>query len=408
MDFIKKTLDELKKSNLLRKIKTIDKIKYPYIYINKKKYLLFSSNDYLGLMNNRKLKNAAKKAIQKYGTGTGASRLISGTYKLHKELENEVAKFKRTQSALVFPSGYQTNISVISSLVGKEDLVILDKLNHASLIDGARLSGAQVRIYPHKNIQYLEKILKSSKKYKNILVITDSVFSMDGDLAPLKEITKLTKKYKAMLMVDEAHATGVYGENGGGLIEEYGLYRDVDIQMGTFSKALGGQGGYIAGSKKLIEYLINKARGFIYSTGLSPAIAGANLEAIKMKKERKILQEKLWKNIKCFTTQAEACDYVEGGITSRVAWSGYIKSSRRLQPARSQSHIVPIMIGDEKKTLQAAKYLFDHGIYAPPIRYPTVAKNQGRIRISLSAFQRKKDIDKLVLVLEGFPHNLCD
>lgn len=384
MDFINIILKDLKLSGLLRKITIIQKIKYPYIYIDNQKYLLFCSNDYLGLMCNEELKKAAIKAINKYGTGAGASRLVSGSYKLHEELEKKVAIFKGTEKALVFPSGYQTNIRVISALMNRGDLIIIDKYNHASIIDGAKLSGADIRVYPHKNIKYLEKILKSSSLYKKKLIITDSIFSMDGDIAPLKEIVKLSKKYKAALMVDEAHAMGVFGENGAGLAEELNLHNNIDIQMGTFSKALGGQGGYVAGSKELIDFIINKARGFIYSTAISLPVTASNLEAINVVKKDKKLRAKLRKNVKYFKQKL---------------------NEMKINYLGSNSQIFPIIIGDEIKTVKAANYLYAYKIFAPGIRYPTVPKGCGRIRISITAFHRKKDIDYLTGILKKAKNN---
>lgn len=384
MDFINTTLHELESKGLLRKITVIDKIKYPYVYINDKKYLLFSSNDYLGLANHPKLKKAAVEAIKKYGTGSTASRLTSGTYGLHKELEEKVAKFKKSEAALVFPSGYQTNIAVISALAERNDLVILDKFNHASIIDGARLSGADIRIYPHKNIDYLERILKTSRSYKKKLIITESIFSMDGDMAPLKEIAGISKKYNAVLMVDEAHATGVFGKNGGGLIEELNLHNEIDIKMGTFSKALGSQGGFIAGPKKLVNFIINKGRGFIYSTALSPIITASNLMSVNMAEERKVLRQKLWQNV----------NYLKKSL-----------SKLGINYLNSESQIFPLIIGDVEETIKASKYFFSCGIFTPAIRYPTVPKKEGRIRISVCAFQREQDIDRIIKVISAYKSN---
>ncbi|MFA5928454.1 MAG: 8-amino-7-oxononanoate synthase, partial [Candidatus Margulisiibacteriota bacterium] len=266
----------------------------------------FSSNDYLGLSKHPDVVKASLKAAADHGAGAGASRLICGTTILHQELEKKLAKFKHCQSSLVFPTGYMANLGAISAVVGMGDAIIVDELNHASIIDGTRLSGARLLVYKHKDTKRLKTILERyRKRFKNVLIVTDSLFSMDGDIAPLPEICALAKHYKCLSMVDEAHATGVFGPNGEGLVEHFGLGDKVDIIMGTLSKALGSLGGYIAGSKELIEYLTNTSRSFIYSTALPPACCGAALKAIEIVQKDVARRERLWENIRYFTENSE-------------------------------------------------------------------------------------------------------
>ncbi len=272
MDFLSKELQELRDKGLYRNLRTITGPQEPRVIIEGREYLLFSSNNYLGLANHPRLKKASQEAIERYGVGAGASRLISGTMELHTRLEERIARFKGRESAILFSSGYLANLGVITSLVGRDDVVIVDRLNHASIIDAARLSLAKLLVYSHRDMSKLEGVLERCQVYKRRLIVTDSIFSMDGDLAPLPEIVSLAKKYGAFVMIDEAHATGVLGEKGRGAEEHFGLEGKIDIVMGTLSKAIGSLGGFVTGSQKLIEYLKNRARSFIYTTALPPGI----------------------------------------------------------------------------------------------------------------------------------------
>src|SRR3989337_1314968 len=277
LDFILNELQALKDHALMREYKSIESPQFPCVQINGKPYLSFCSNNYLGLADHPKIKQAAIEAIHQYGWGTGASRLVAGNMILHQELEKKIAEFKGTDAALLFPTGYMANVGAICALVGREDIVIGDKLNHASIIDGCRQSGATFRVYPHNNVNQLESLLQKSSIYRRKLVVTDSVFSMDGDAAPLPEIVEIAKKYDAILMIDDAHATGVFGKQGKGMIEHYRLEGKIDIIMGSLSKAIGSIGGFIAGSKHLIDFLKNKARSFIYTTALPTPACAASL-----------------------------------------------------------------------------------------------------------------------------------
>jgi 8-amino-7-oxononanoate synthase len=333
----------------------------------------FSSNDYLGLANDPRLRDAAIAAVKEFGVGAGASRLISGTQSPHLQLESALAKWKGTEAALTFSSGYATALGTIPALVSKGDVVVLDKLCHASLIDGTKLSGALIRVFPHNHLGKLESHLQWSRREhprKRILIVTESVFSMDGDLAPLREIIDLKKQFGALLLLDEAHAVGVLGSNGRGLAAAENLNDDVDVQMGTLSKALGVSGGYICGSRTLIDWLINRARSFIYSTAPPPSVAGAARAAVDFlaSSEGEKRRELLWRNI----------DIVREALS-----------------LKAESAIVPWIIGDEKAAVQMAASLRAEGFFVPAIRYPTVAKASARLRMTVTAAHTEDQIRAL-------------
>ncbi len=379
-EVLESELEGLKAKNLYRSLRMVSSAQGPRIKVEGKDTLLFCSNNYLGLANHPRLIKAAQDALKKYGTSSGASRLISGTMSLHQKLEEEVAIFKEQEAGLVFSSGYMANLGTIAALIGLKDAVISDRLNHASLIDGCRLSRAELKIYPHNNISALEAILKKCGNFRRRLIITEGIFSMDGDIAPLPKICKLAKKYDAWLMVDDAHATGVLGKNGKGSAEYFKLKpNDVDIYMGTFSKALGSMGGFITGSKKLIDYLKNKARTFIYSTSLPPAVLAASSEALKIVKDERQLREKLWGNVKYFKNRLENLGY---------------------DTMNSQTQIIPLLIKDNLKTMELSKYLFEQGLFAVGIRPPSVPPNTSRIRLSVMATHTKKDMDETLSILK--------
>ena len=377
--WISSELKEIKKNNLHRILTEIDSSMSPEIIINKKKYIQFASNNYLGMTINSKIKNHSIKSINKFGTGTGGSRLVTGTSSLHCDLENVIAKFKKTQDSIVFSSGYLANIGTISSIMKKDDFIFSDELNHASLIDGARLSKSNIIIYKHNDVIDLEKKLK---KYNNInkkkMVITDSIFSMDGDIAPLDEIIKLCKKYNCISMIDEAHATGVLGKNGSGASEMFNIQGDIDICMGTLSKAVGSVGGYVAGSRKLIDFLKNRARAFIFDTSLPASALAASIKSIKLIQNSNGPRKKLLSNIKNLHS--------------------FLKMNK-FNFIYNETPIIPIIIGSESKTLKISKILKDNGIYLPAVRPPSVPKGSSRIRITLMSSHTSKHINKLKKVL---------
>jgi len=359
-------LAAIRDQGLYRQLRQIDSPQSSHIEIGGRALLNFSSNDYLGLSNEPVLKEAAIEAVKKFGSGSGASRLICGSVAPHHELEEALAAFKGLEAALTFSTGYAAAVGAISALIGKEDVVVVDKLVHASIVDGARLSGAKLRVFAHNDLNDLEEILRWAEKArdrKRVLIVTESIFSMDGDCAPLREIVELKNKYGAWLMVDEAHATGVYGKNRRGLAEELGVSGDIEVQMGTLGKALGASGGYIAGSRTLIDYLVNRARSFIFSTAPVPAAAAAATAGIRFVESSKgeARRKMLWDRVKEFDSQA-------------------------------LSAIIPVIIGNESKAVETAAALWEQKIYVPAIRYPTVARNQARLRITVTAAHKKEDV----------------
>lgn len=382
LEFIHQELESLKKSGLYREPKTIEKMDGSHITIAGREYLLFCSNNYLGLANHPKVIQKSIEIIKEFGFGAGASRLISGNTVVHEELESRIASLKGREAAIVFPTGYMANLGVITSLVDENDTIISDRLNHASILDACRLSKAKLQVYPHKNTKILEEILKRSDKYKKRLIVTDSVFSMDGDIAPLAEIAKTAKKYNAITMIDDAHATGVLG-NGHGAEAHFkflGMKENIDVVMGTLSKALGSIGGFIAGSHDLIDYLRNKARSFIYTTALpvsACAAAMAAMEVFGSRKERQYGQ--LWLNT----------EYLRNKL-----------NKLGLNTLESETPIIPVMIGDVNTTMEISQKLFDRGIFLSGIRPPTVPDRQSRLRITLMATHTKEDLECLVSSLQ--------
>ncbi len=378
MKELEKDLENVREKGLFREMKIISSAPEKEIVFNGKKFLNFSSNNYLNLAADPEIKKAAIEAIQKYGAGGTSSRLVAGTLDIHLQLEQKLASFKHTQSALVFPAGFQTNAGVISTLVKDGDCLIMDRLNHASLWDGAKLSGARIFIYPHKDLNALEKVLKRTSEYRRKLIVTDTVFSMDGDLAPLKEIVTLAKKYNAWTFVDEAHATGIFGKNGSGLCEHFGVEKDVDVIMGTFSKALGSQGAFVCGKKELVDYLVNFCRSFIYTTSLSPASCGAALKSIELIEKEPERRKNLLDRAK----------KLRKGLKEKGFDTG-----------ASESQIIPLMAGSVEKAKGLSKKFFENGIFAPAIRPPTVPENECRIRFSLTSGHTEEDIGKVLQVL---------
>ncbi len=376
-------LAAIRDQGLYRELRRVDSPQAPRIEINGQPLLNFSSNDYLGLANEPSLREAAIKAVEKYGAGAGASRLICGSLAPHHELEEALAAFKGAEAALSFSSGYATAVGTIGALVGKDDVVVIDKLVHASIVDGARLSGAKLRVFAHNDLNDLEKILKWAEKVQSpksnvqsrsrVLIVTESVFSMDGDCAPLREIVVLKNKYGAWLMVDEAHATGLYGKHRRGLAEEMGVSGEIEVQMGTLGKALGASGGYITGSKALIDYLVNRARSFIFSTTPVPAAAAAATAGIRFVQSEagKKRNDLLWKRV---------------GLMD-----SFLGSPKHSSP----SAIIPIIVGDEAKAVEVAAALRKQNIYVPAIRYPTVARGEARLRVTITAAHAPEDVTKL-------------
>ena len=380
---IDQELAELRAKSLLRKLRTLDSAQQPQMEFAGRKMVNFSSNDYLGLATEPALRDAAKAAIDQYGVGAGASRLVCGTLTPHVRLEEKLAEFKRTEAALTFSSGYAAALGTLGALCGKDDVIILDKLCHASLIDGAKLTGAFVRVFPHNHLGRLESHLqwaRDNHPNARVVVATESVFSMDGDWALLPEIVEIKDRYGALLVLDEAHAVGVIGKNGRGLADQLGLVGRIDAQLGTLSKALGVSGGYVCGGRRLIELLINRGRSFIYSTAPPPAIAAAAMAAVEFmmspagERRRQALRE----NLAHF---ADRMPHLFGG-------------GRKVMSA-----IVPIVLGPAEAAVEAAQLLADKGFFVPAIRYPTVARDAARLRVTFSARHSTKQIDALCELL---------
>jgi 8-amino-7-oxononanoate synthase len=380
-DLFAEELEALRARSLDRHLREITVAQGPEVEIGGRRLVNFSSNDYLGLANDPRLRKAATSAIDEFGVGAAASRLISGTQSPHLRLERALAKWKGTEAALCFSSGYAAALGTIPALVAKNDVVLLDKLCHASLIDGARLSGAVLRVFPHNHVGKLESHLEWARREhpgRRVLIITESVFSMDGDRAPLRELVKLKKRFSALLMVDEAHAVGLIGPNGRGLAAEENVSKEIDVQMGTLSKALGASGGYICGSRVLIEGLINRARSFIYSTAPPPAMAAAALAAVDFLaspegEERRLL---LWEKIRLMQ-----------GLLPRAGLNE--------EQSGARSAIFPWIVGDEQAALNLAAALQNEGFLVPAVRYPTVAKGAARLRITVSAAHEEPQIRAL-------------
>ncbi|OGS23024.1 MAG: 8-amino-7-oxononanoate synthase [Elusimicrobia bacterium RIFOXYA2_FULL_39_19] len=378
MEHLKKELQEIENKGLLRKMKLLEGAQEPKVVLEGREVLNLSSNNYLGLANDPRIKKAATEAIEIYGIGSGASRLISGNMELHAKLEEKIAQFKNAECALLFNTGYMANAGIISSFMGKDDIIFSDKLNHASIVDGIILSRAEYKRYTHCDVKSLERMLQSSKGYKNRLIVTDTVFSMDGDVAPLIEIAALAEKYDAWVFVDEAHATGVLGKNGKGAVEHFAVEEQIDIQMGTLSKALGTFGAFVCGSKYFIDFLINKSRSFIYTTSLPPAICAASIASIDIVLNEPQRRKRLWKN----------ADFLRNGL-----------KNLGFDTMNSKTTIIPVLIKDVHKTLEFSKELFNENIYVQSIRHPTVPEHEARLRVTVTS---EHSINDLTYALDTF------
>jgi 8-amino-7-oxononanoate synthase len=378
-DFIQAELAAIREAGLYRRLRRVENEQGPTLILDGREVINFSSNNYLGLANHPALAEAAKKAIDLYGCGSGASRLISGNMALHEELESRLAAFKGTEAALVFNSGFQANTGILSTLTGEGDVIFSDALNHASVIDGCRLSRAKTFVYAHGDLDRLESALKQAGGARRRLIVTETIFSMDGDEAPLAGIVDLAEEYGAMVMVDEAHATGVFGPNGAGVVAKLGLGDRVAVQMGTLGKALGGFGAYVAGSRALRELLINRCRSFIYTTSLPPAVTAMAIAAIDLVEREAERREALWRN----------CQALKEGLSGL----GFFL-------AESQSPILPLVIGDPALCMKFSERLLDHGVFAQGIRPPTVPPGTSRLRITVMATHTREQLDRALKAFE--------
>jgi len=373
LDFLVEEVEALKREGLYTTIRTIGSPQGAWVIVDGKKVLNMCANNYLGFANHPKLKEAAKKAIDEFGVGPAAVRTIAGTMSLHLELEEKLAKFKGAEATISFQSGFNANLATIPAIVGKEDAIFSDELNHASIIDGCRLSRATIIRFAHRDPADLErKLREEGGKYRRKLVITDGVFSMDGDIAPLPEIAEISEKYDALLMVDDAHGEGVLGRGGRGIVDHFGLHGKVHIEVGTLSKAFGVVGGYVAGSKALIEFLKQKARPFLFSSAVTPADVAACIAAVDILTESDELVRKLWDN----------ASYFKKGMVERGFDIGH-----------SETPITPVMLGEAPLAQEFSRRLFEEGIFAQAIGYPTVPRGKARIRVMISATHSRDDLD---------------
>ena len=373
-DTLQKELDELEARGLRRSCRRIEAVEGARIRLDGRWLIHLSSNGYLGLARHPAVVSAAEEAAARYGTGSGSARLIGGNLSPHEDLERELARFKQAEDCLLFPSGYMAGLGIVTALVGPEDLVVGDRLNHASLIDACRLSGATLRVYPHADAGRLEEILRERRgRYRRALVITEGVFSMDGDLPPLPQIAEAARRNDAWLLVDDAHGTGVFGAQGRGSLEHLGMETKGILQMGTLSKALGSQGGYLAGPRVVVELLRNRARSFIYTTAPAPACSAAALAALQVVRQEPELRRRLWENVRRWTSGLQ-----------QIGWD----------LLSSSSPIVPVRVGGNRETMALAKALEEAGLYAPGIRPPTVPEGSARIRTSITALHTAGDLEE--------------
>jgi glycine C-acetyltransferase len=382
--YLGQQLDELKKKGTYFKLRVLDDEQAPECTFDGKHVINLASNNYLGLTTHPKLREAAIEATKKYGVGPGAVRTIAGTMKLHMELEEKIARFKNVEACVVFQSGFTANAGTVSAILGKEDFIISDELNHASIIDGARLSKAKILVYRHKDIAHAEEQLKSvAGQPGHKLLISDGVFSMDGDIGPLPALCDLAEKYGAIMMVDDAHASGVLGRNGRGTIDHFNVHGRVDVQVGTLSKAIGAIGGYVCGSRDLIEFLYHRARPFLFSTGHPPSVTATCIAAFDVLQSEPERIERLWSNTKFFKKELGGLGFNIGGVNT---------------PA-SETPITPIIIGDGKLTMEFSRELFKEGIFATGIAFPTVAEGKARIRTIMTSEHTQQQMERSLEVL---------
>ena len=377
-------LDQIKKNGLYRKMKHLQTPQGPHIKIDGKDYLLLSSNSYLGLCNDDRLKQAALDAIEKYGVGSGGSRLTTGSYEIHQKLEEEIAAFKGTEAALLFNTGYMANVGTISSLASKSWVIFSDRLNHASIIDGCRLSGAEIVVYDHCDMSDLARKVQGYPN-RQALIVTEGLFSVDGDIAPLPALVEIAKKNNILLMVDDAHATGVLGPNGGGTADYFGLCDEIDISMGTLSKALASEGGFIAGKRSLIDYLVNTARSFIFSTALSPATIAISLKALEIVRAEPQRRNTLLANAAWFRAELRKAGF---------------------DVAENEAPIISIVIGEPDLAVTFSNCLMERNIFVSAIRPPTVPEGTSRLRISMMATHARDDLKKALNCIAEIGHEL--
>lgn len=374
LEWISQELENLRQQNLYNTIRTIESPQGAWIRVDGKRVLNFCSNNYLGLADDARLKHAAHNAIEKFGVGPAAVRSIAGTLSLHVELEKRLAEFKGAEATITLQSGFNANGAVIPALVGKEDAIFSDELNHASIIDGARLSGAKIIRYAHNDAEALEDMLmKNAGTFRRALIVSDGVFSMDGDIAPLPQIVEVAERHDMMLMVDDAHGEGVLGRGGRGIVDHFGMHGRVDVEVGTMSKAFGVVGGYVAGKKEIVEWLRQRGRPFLFSSAVTAADAAGCLAAVDILENSTELVDRLWDNARYFKKEMQGLGFDTGA---------------------SETPITPVMLGDAQLAQNFSRVLFDDDVFAMAIKYPTVPQGKARIRVMISAAHSREDLDK--------------
>ena len=385
LSYLSDELNQLKQKGTHFRLRVLDDEQAPVCHFDGRKVINLASNNYLGLTTHPKLREAALEATRKYGVGSGAVRTIAGTMRIHMELEERIARFKNVEACVVFQSGFTANAGTVSSILGKDDFIISDELNHASIIDGARLSRAKILVFRHKDLAHAEKQLASVKDQPgHKLLITDGVFSMDGDIGPLPGLCDLAEKYGAIMMVDDAHASGVLGRNGRGTIDHFGMHGRVDIQVGTLSKAIGALGGYVCGTRDLIDYLYHRARPFLFSTSHPPSVAAACIAAFDVLETEPQWMEQLWANTRFWKKELGLLGFDIGGQTT---------------PA-SETPITPIIIGDGRLTMDFSRELFKEGVLGTGIAFPTVPEGKARVRTIMTATHMKDELQQALEVLQ--------
>jgi glycine C-acetyltransferase len=378
--WIRDELAGLKEAGLYNQIRTIESPQGAWLVVDGKRVLNFCSNNYLGLANHPKVVEAVQTAVKKYGVGPGAVRSIAGTMRLHLDLESRLAKFKRVESTITFQSGFSANTATIPALVGKEDVIFSDELNHASIIDGSRLSGAEIIRYKHADVEDLDRVIRvADGKYRRAIIITDGVFSMDGDISPLDEIYRVSSKHDILLMVDDAHGEGVLGEGGRGIVDHYKLHGKVDVEVGTFSKAFGVMGGAVAGNPHVVEWLRQRGRPFLFSSAMTVPDVAACIASIDLLESSTELVDRLWENARYFKAEMKRLGFNTGVSTTPIT---------------------PVMLGEAPLAQEFSRTLFEEGVFAMPLGFPTVPKGKARIRVMISAAHSTTDLDQSLAAFE--------
>ncbi|HEV3279845.1 MAG TPA: glycine C-acetyltransferase [Terriglobia bacterium] len=386
LQYLTDELDSLREQHLYQRLRILETEQLPVSRFDGREVINLSSNNYLGLTTHPKLRERAIAATEKYGVGSGAVRTIAGTMSIHMELEEQIARFKHVEASVVFQSGFTANAGTVSAILGKEDVIISDALNHASIIDGCRLSRAEIKVFPHKDVNACEDVLKGLASHKgHKLLVTDGVFSMDGDIAPLPALVELAEKYGCIMMIDDAHSSGVLGRNGRGTVDHFQLHGRVDIQVGTLSKAIGALGGYVCATRDTIDFLYHRARPFLFSTSHPPSVAASCIAAFEVLDEEPQLIDRLWSNTRFFKSGLQRLGFNTGA---------------------SETPITPVMVGDAAQAHEFSRRLFQNGVFAPGIGFPTVARDKARIRTIVTATHTEAELSKALDVMSAVAREL--